>query len=160
MASKTAEYSRRYRERHPERFAEQQKRWQEANREKLNAKSRRWRLANPEKAKETDRRGRVKAYARKRQQRSFHSPEYFRAQLDVQGHACAICRKPFKGSQDMQADHDHLLCAPRGVLCTRCNVDLGRVEHDRLQRLLAYVDEWRARNVITYEVRTGAPDGH
>lgn len=50
---------------------------------------------------------------------------------------CEICG----GSQRMVIDHDHNSGKFRGVLCSRCNVNIGRFEKDKstLNRLIGYL---------------------
>ena len=74
------------------------------------------------------------------------SEERFNQMLEAQGHACAMCRKPF-GDERPQLDHDHACCPPaqgkgraktcgkciRGLLCFRCNTALGYIERYGLQ---------------------------
>lgn len=79
--------------------------------------------------------------------------------LEAQGHACAMCRKPF-GDEYPQFDHDHSCCPPpndggrtktcgkcvRGLLCFRCNTALGYIERygGRADAYLASVPERRS----------------
>jgi hypothetical protein len=66
--------------------------------------------------------------------------ERFEEMLEAQGHACAICREPFR-DQRVCLDHDHACCPVpakgharscgkclRGLLCVRCNTWLGLME--------------------------------
>jgi hypothetical protein len=57
--------------------------------------------------------------------------------LEAQGHACAMCRRPFEDGQPIFIDHDHNCCGSeksscgrcvRGLLCLRCNTALGYIE--------------------------------
>ena len=85
--------------------------------------------------------------------------ETFDALLETQGHACGMCREPFKEDQPVFVDHDHNLgCHPeekracdrcrRGLLCLRCNTGLGYVErmsgiaHAYLSRVAAVPVVW------------------
>jgi len=65
----------------------------------------------------------------------------FNQMLETQGHACAMCFKPFGEGGRICADHDHACCPKqvkataktcgkciRGLLCFRCNTSLGYVE--------------------------------
>ena len=45
----------------------------------------------------------------------------------AQGGVCAICGKPEK-SRRISVDHDHATGRARGLLCTNCNVTLGKLE--------------------------------
>jgi hypothetical protein len=66
--------------------------------------------------------------------------------LHAQGHRCAICRKPF-GDKTPHVDHDHKTHKVRGLLCVRCNVGLGHVEHDRgkwVRKAMKYLATRRA----------------
>src|SRR5436190_6300620 len=133
--SKSAEYSQRWREKHPERAKEVSQRYCAKNRAALNAKTRSWQASNPEKVAAISRRHAPRRSARGREARSKHTPEYFAARLEEQNGACAICARVIAGSK-AHADHDHASGLPRGVLCTGCNVGLGRVESAKLQRML------------------------
>ena len=51
----------------------------------------------------------------------------YEAMLTRQGQACAICKKVPEGKR-LGVDHDHDTGAIRGLLCMRCNLDLGYYE--------------------------------
>lgn len=67
---------------------------------------------------------------------------------EAQGHACAICGRPESalhqsGSRRrLCVDHDHATGAVRGLLCSRCNLVLGRMgdDSDLLRRAADYLD--------------------
>jgi hypothetical protein len=47
--------------------------------------------------------------------------------LEAQGSGCAICGKtPEENGRRLSVDHDHETGEVRGLLCTDCNVSLGR----------------------------------
>lgn len=52
--------------------------------------------------------------------------EQYLAILEAQGHKCAICGKHVNG--DGHLDHNHQTGAPRGILCSQCNLALGWLE--------------------------------
>jgi hypothetical protein len=52
--------------------------------------------------------------------------EKYAEMLRAQDGKCAICRQEPKGY--LHVDHDHDTQAVRGLLCFRCNVQLGTVE--------------------------------
>lgn len=56
--------------------------------------------------------------------------------FDQQGGRCRICGRELE-LKDAQLDHSHETGLARGVLCTRCNVNLAAVERNR-----PYVDWW------------------
>lgn len=57
---------------------------------------------------------------------------------------CAICERPPHKGKNLSVDHDHKTGRVRGLLCTGCNVFLGRVENgEMLGRALAYLNKER-----------------
>ena len=82
--------------------------------------------------------------------------EWVETQLTVQGGTCAICRRvnpPRKNGDEepLSIDHDHFSGQTRSLLCTNCNLALGRIEgpsgcpleqaQEYLMRLLIYLRE-------------------
>jgi recombination endonuclease VII len=70
----------------------------------------------------------------------------FEARLETQHNECAICH----ASIDARAalDHDHQSGDSRGVLCSTCNLLLGRVEGGSLDFFLnaaAYLRKWEVQ---------------
>lgn len=65
---------------------------------------------------------------------------------------CAICRKKFGSSKDIQVDHDHRCCRTvptcgrcvRAILCADCNIGMGNFSDDATVLRLAadYLDLW------------------
>ena len=73
----------------------------------------------------------------------IHYDEMFKSQNGV----CAICHKPemAKNKQGrLSVDHDHQTNKVRGLLCTRCNMNLGIYEKN-LVNFAKYVNEAMAR---------------
>jgi hypothetical protein len=55
----------------------------------------------------------------------------FDRMLAEQGGRCAICRAEKPGSRgDWRVDHDQVTNRVRGLLCDRCNVGIGCLQHD------------------------------
>lgn len=67
--------------------------------------------------------------------------------LAKQGGKCALCGEPPRDDKRLSVDHDHATGKIRGLLCTSCNVGLGRYEefsrNPRVQEYLA------GSNVVT-----------
>lgn len=90
------------------------------------------------------------------QMRKRYGPEYDlearNALLKEQGNACAICGRTGliwgKGYNDVwHTDHDHNQPGThRGILCATCNLALGKLE-PHWDKVLAYLDKWRQRNL-------------
>jgi hypothetical protein len=87
---------------------------------------REWRDANPEK---------VRLYkTRHRASKHGMTVEQYAEMEMAHGGLCAICRRPFPGTP--QIDHDHECCSGstgcrkcvRGLLCPQCNTRLAPVE--------------------------------
>lgn len=59
--------------------------------------------------------------------------EWYETLQVVQAGLCAVCRRPnpSRGDEDpprLNIDHDHFTNRNRGLLCTNCNLILGRIE--------------------------------
>lgn len=48
--------------------------------------------------------------------------------LEKQDGNCAICVKPLSGGKDEHIDHDHVTGQVRGVLCSSCNLAIGKLK--------------------------------
>lgn len=78
--------------------------------------------------------------------------------IDSQGGVCAICGEPPRGGKLLVVDHDHSHCGGprkacrwcvRGMLCTRCNVHLARVEDfGWLEKAIRYLSAPPAYEII------------
>ena len=94
-----------------------------------------WRLKNPEL---------FAACCRKYQMRRKFGigPEEFLTILAAQGGACAICKSDVSGCRDWSIDHDHETGAIRGLLCSACNLGLGKFRDCResLMRAVRYLE--------------------
>lgn len=57
-----------------------------------------------------------------------------------QNNKCQICKEGFTSTPNI--DHDHATSIVRGLLCTRCNLMLGRIEDKKaiLTNMVAYLD--------------------
>ena len=50
------------------------------------------------------------------------------ARLTSQGNVCKVCKTPTPGGRGWHIDHCHTTGIVRGILCTACNVFIGRIE--------------------------------
>ena len=73
------------------------------------------------------------------------TPEQFKAMVDVQGGACAICLKVPDDSFGLCVDHDHATDEIRGLLCNPCNRTIGVLGDDVaiLERAISYLKKGR-----------------
>lgn len=64
-------------------------------------------------------------------------------QVEKQGNACAICRKPFTEDDKPVTDHCHSTDKVRGQLCRNCNSALGLFGDNTttLENAIAYLKE-------------------
>lgn len=85
--------------------------------------------------------------ARKYSLRKFGmTPGDYDRMLIAQGGKCAICfqfPRFIRSTARLHVDHDHATGAVRGLLCTLCNLALGKMEDspDRLRRAADYLEE-------------------
>lgn len=89
-----------------------------------------WYAVNAEKIRK---RQRIKYHENKEKHRFRHikktygiSKEQFDTMMSLQGGKCLICRKDDK----LHVDHCHKTGVIRGLLCSRCNMTLGKVNDD------------------------------
>lgn len=82
-------------------------------------------------------------------------PERYASMFDAQGGVCAVCERPDATGRDLSVDHDHACCrgsrscgqCVRGLLCTRCNLGLGRLQDspELVSRASAYLRHWASQ---------------
>jgi len=65
--------------------------------------------------------------------------DQYDSMLKEQKYVCAICKKPDICDRDLAVDHCHTTKKVRGLLCTNCNMALGKFQDD-LQNLLNAVE--------------------
>lgn len=73
--------------------------------------------------------------------------EYWRL-YEAQGGKCWICRVATGKARRLAVDHDHVSGAVRGLLCSPCNVMIGRLGPDAFIRVLDYLYNPPAIEVI------------
>lgn len=70
--------------------------------------------------------------------------------LEEQGGHCAACPKEPTETRRLSWDHDHSCCpgeescgeCVRGLLCTGCNLKLGKIELGLFDGIFSYVERW------------------
>jgi hypothetical protein len=142
-------------------YRETRKRYYKATREKQLTRAKAWKEANPDRRRQTARawylRNRERALADAKRNYK-HSPiasraehlrkkygmsvEAWEAMFVSQGGLCAICDDFLSfGKSGACVDHDHRTGAVRGLLCTECNLGLGKFKDSlwHLERAAKYL---------------------
>lgn len=85
--------------------------------------------------------------AKHRRKATGRTQSEFGAAKEAQGGLCAVCKRP-PSSKGLQADHCHKTGKKRALLCTRCNLTLGKLENepDLVAKLMAYLEEHQCRH--------------
>jgi len=89
----------------------------------------------------TDRGKQVRKRARYKFEYGITPEDYERLVLQQNG-GCAVCGASSAGERYgvLQVDHDHRTGRVRGLLCTRCNTQLGILESENFPRLCRYLE--------------------
>lgn len=162
-AERLKSYSRKYRSKNLEHERERNRGQAAAkrheSREAYNAYMREWTAKNKDRlnAERRERRARDQEYAERIREKDRQRPkertkhnrlkatygitldEYKQKLLD-QGGRCAICGKKHADSleRSLNVDHCHLTGAVRDLLCSRCNLAIGKFE-DKIELLYAAI---------------------
>jgi hypothetical protein len=104
---------------------------------------RRWRAENPARNRVFDLKSRLKTVY-------GMSLDDYRALLERQQGACAICKSPDpkrRKALGLFVDHCHKTGAVRGLLCHRCNLLIGFAEEtpDRVLDAVSYLNRWKSK---------------
>jgi hypothetical protein len=128
------EYERKWRLKNPDKVQRKNKSHYEKNKEMHIEKARKWRARNPERHAKNFKRW---FYEVKLEKQYGLSLEMFEKMLAYQKHSCAICRMPFKETRHRHVDHCHDTKMVRGILCQKCNLAIGLLQHSPLVALEA-----------------------
>ncbi len=126
-----------------------------------------WRDANSERWRELKRKSYYKNHEKsKALQRKNHlmvayglTPDALNVLLERSGGCCGICGKKLivggKAGNSLHVDHDHDTDFVRGVLCSTCNVALGRFGDsiEGLRKAIFYLEQAARRFEIEQEVK-------
>jgi hypothetical protein len=68
--------------------------------------------------------------------------DQYNTMLEEQGHACAICGEKDICNRGLAVDHCHTTNRVRGLLCTNCNMALGKFQDntDYLKKAIEYLE--------------------
>lgn len=144
MRLPSAEYARRYREKHPARVKENSKRYYDTHREQERARKRKYRVEHREQYAAYKRAAYKRActttsacfQSQKRRERVYRLPDgWIQSKLIEQKFTCPICNDPV--NEKSHIDHNHATGTLRGILCRRCNIGLGHFRDSEMSLLRA-----------------------
>lgn len=106
-----------------------------ANPDKIKHWKKRWEQDDPERWARSQRKSKLKA-------KFGITLEEYEALLDAQGGVCAICEGGSNGSGTFAVDHDHRSGKNRKLLCSECNLGLGKFRDspELLRKAAVYVE--------------------
>jgi hypothetical protein len=76
--------------------------------------------------------------------------DQYEAMMEEQNHVCAICNKPELCKRALAVDHCHVTKRVRGLLCTNCNMALGKFQDDL--QIMQNAIEYMKREYIVPDV--------
>jgi hypothetical protein len=127
--SNSSAATKRWREKHPEKYLENKRAYYERNKEKISEQRKAERKSNPGKAPKGCPIVRKNTFYKSRYGITL---EEYNQKLEKQQEVCAICHCPEttktkKGAiSALAVDHDHTTGEIRGLLCRTCNTALGK----------------------------------
>lgn len=73
-----------------------------------------------------------------------HVGEWYKVKLEEQNGACAICGQ-LPDKRALALDHDHVTGKLRGLLCSGCNLTVGRIEKEpeMVRRAIKYLQKYQ-----------------
>lgn len=124
-----AEISKRYRERHPEKYKESQKKFREKNKKYMSDRQRKYQL---------------------RDKYGITEEDYDKMFLEQQG-KCAICESTEQTGkwQRFGVDHCHKTGKVRALLCNECNRGIGLLKDnaDLLRKAANYLEKYNDKRI-------------
>jgi membrane-associated HD superfamily phosphohydrolase len=104
----------------PEEAKERKKVWYENNKERWSGYKKTYKNKDKERAKNASRKHQIKRLY-------GMTLEDYEVLFNKQGGVCAICGKP-ETTRRLSIDHNHETGMVRGLLCSRCNLTIGKME--------------------------------
>lgn len=119
-----------YNKENAEKMAKAKRKWAANNKEKTFAYKKKWKDGNPPKLR--------CGHLRKKYGITLAQWEELFTQ---QGNCCAVCKTTDPGTQNWHTDHCHTTGKVRGILCSRCNLGIGRFKDnaDLFEAVAAYL---------------------
>lgn len=127
------------------------------------ARVKQWQAENPERHRQNQKRRRERPEVKARERETYLLRKFgltladYDELLQLQGNACAICRRPAPEDGSLHVDHDHETGQVRGLLCFSCNQALGSLQDDipTVRNALLYLTRARIRAVLPPDEATG-----
>jgi hypothetical protein len=131
---------------------EEKRAWYREHRDEQLAYGIKWRAENKDKQRANYQRRKHSYRERELLAKYGINAAQFDAMRDAQGGVCLICSEPF--TKMPHVDHCHATGEVRGLLCSDCNIGLGRFKDrpDRLEAAASYLRQHAQKLTIT---RTG-----
>lgn len=140
----------KYRAKNQDSLLKKHRKYNSENRETIVEKSRQARLERPERIAENKHNSYRRHFdknAKKSRQKKLKynygiTIDEYNAMYEAQGGVCAICGNP-NGEKNLCVDHDHNSGKIRGLLCTDCNVGIGRLRDNLsiIQKAFLYIEK-------------------
>lgn len=153
------------RKNNPEKERDMRRRWRENNTEKARINHKVWYeknrdvylLQKKEKVKLEDPNNKLIRHRSGYLRRIGVDEDWYQKTLAEQGCGCAMCgiKIPGGNTKRFHIDHDHSCCPKgkscgkcrRGLLCNRCNLNLGIIENKKWKRqALTYLNKYRRKD--------------
>ncbi len=141
---KLTEYRKQYFQANKQLIADKQKIHDQANKEQVTAYNKKYYQANKER-----RSSYIKHYT------YGLTAEQYTTLVSEQNNQCAICSKTFKSTKETHIDHCHTTGVVRGLLCTDCNLGLGRFKDN--YELLVKAHDYLVRYQISTDQEVNNP---
>jgi Recombination endonuclease VII len=140
------EATARYRARYPDRIKEYKSRPSSRKRANAHMRMKRENLSVEEKT-------RISKISRLRQLKKLYglTEEEFNKLQEEQKYLCAICKNPQCNNRwkvtNLYVDHDPKTGQRRGLLCSKCNLAIGGLQHSKelLLAAIAYLEKYNVR---------------
>ena len=63
----------------------------------------------------------------------------YEQKLEDQKNVCAICKTVWEAKHPLYVDHNHTTGQTRGLLCAKCNTQVGMVETGDITKVMEYI---------------------